>query len=301
MNKTIIFLSVLFFVTSLYAGEPIVLNNEHFSLTFSSDGRPSSLVRHSDQRELVNQSDPGEGFYLRTYNFELEKEKIFRLSDLSFDGRLMKASIEKLTWGGTESNCTFEVIVQERYISFKLLRVEGIPVKNLITLKFNINSKHDIGLHPLGAMTFNSASTPGSTDDAKKSKGKRTVSWRYLWARNEVEDKGAFAIQCPMDNEDHDETLLHIWAHEKSLPRPKIDEKWTVERARQWLRTWQTKFAEIRRVTIEGESIDELYQLVDFAADNNLTRVKFHTQTWRGEYWPYTRHMLHLNPELFPG
>ncbi len=171
------------------------IENKKFRLEFDVNGRPKSLFRLADKKELLNTADPGRGFYLYGLNFLAGpgRPKEFPLNDLSFDGKRLVAAdgLAKLT---------LAVNVQDSYLSFSLERVEGIPTQNLLTLRFEINVAENIAMHPLDHMTYKRncyGATDGKIYSEKKFKGTRQVFWKWLWDRNPVNPFGAFALQCP--------------------------------------------------------------------------------------------------------
>jgi len=286
---------------SVYGKDVVRIENRTFRLEFDVNGRPKSLFRLSDQKELLNSADPGRGFYLYGLDFisgPVRPNEI-PLQELSFDGK-------RLVVAEGLAKLTFAVNVQDSYLSFSLERVEGVPAQNLLTLRFELNVVENIAMHPLDHMTYQ-RNCYGATDgiryseDAIKGSVTRQVFWSWLWDRNPDNPFGAFALQCPRNDAEHDETLLQIWVHEESLPKPAIKDKWTVARAKAWLEGWLEFVSDIRSVTIHGKNVAELRELVDFAKKENLNQIKLFTHTWRGGFWPYKRNHLIPNPEIFPG
>ena len=262
------------------AGEPLVLGSGKIILKFASDGRPKSCKAGVDGKELINEQDPGPGFELKGFDFPAGRPVSFVFKDLSFDGKQMVASIKDTI------RITFDVKATDRYIAFKIKRVEGVPKSNLLWLQFKMNMQGRIKTLPLDYMT-------------KTKFWGCEVSWPWLWARSENTPLGGFAIYAAADDADEDETLLHIWANE-GLPHPQVKGQWTVETARQWLADWQREFADQSQMLITATSNQELYALADFAAKMDIKRIYMHTDTWRGEYWPRKYSFLQLNPKTFP-
>ncbi len=283
--------------TAFVAKGNVMLENKSFRLEFDVKGKPKSLLRLADGKELLRTVDPGRGFFLEGLNL-----RQIPLADLSFDGRALVAR-------NGFAKLTFAVNVQDTYMAFALERVEGVPAANLLTLQFEMNVVDNIAMHPLDHMTYK-RNCYGATDgrrydenplDAKEGWVSRRVFWNWLWDRHPDNPFGAFALQCPRTNAEHDETLLEIWANEDALPKPAIEDDWTVARARQWLDGWLEFSRDIRSITIDGKNAAELRELVDFAEKEGLNQIKLFTHTWRGGFWPYQRHHLIPNPEVFPG
>jgi len=265
-------------VTVSRAGDPIGIGNGRVILKFASDGRPESFK--ADSQELLNEGDPGPGFELNGFAFNYGRPTSFAFTDLSWDGQHLVASMKE------HIRITFDVKAAERYITFRITRVEGVPKKNLLWLQFRMNADFKVKTLPLDYMTH---AAQGGCD----------IRWPWLWARSASMPLGGFAIYAPSDGADEDETLLQLWANE-GLPHPRVKGAWTVEAARSWLADWQRQFADQSQLLITATNNAELYALVDFAAKLDIKRIYMHTDTWRGEYWPVKHSFLHLNPNTFP-
>ena len=261
-----------------YAGDPIEIGTGRVVLKFASDGRPKSFK--ADNKELLNEQDPGPGFEIKGFAFNYGRPTSFALKDLRWDGKQLVASLKD------DIRISFDVKVTDRYITFKITRVEGVSKKNLLWLAFKMNVDVKAKTLPLDYMT--QAAHLGCD-----------ISWPWLWERSANTPLGGFAIYVPSDDADADETLLHIWANE-GLPHPKVKGEWTVETARTWLADWQRQFADQSQMLITATNNAELYTLADFAAKLDIKRIYMHTDTWRGEYWPVKYSFLHLNPNTFP-
>ena len=260
-----------------YAGDPVEIGAGRVVLKFSSDGRPKSFK--ADNKELLNEQDPWPGFELKGFAFDERKPVSFPFKDLRSDGKQLVVALKD------NIRITFDVKATDRYITFKISRVEGVPKSNLLWLQFKMNADYKTKTLPLDYMT--KANVWGCE-----------VSWPWLWARSENTPLGGFALYVPADDADADETLLHIWANE-GLPHPKVKGEWTVETARAWLAEWQREFSDQSQMLITATNNAELYQLADFAAKLDIKRIYMHTDTWRGEYWPVKYSFLHLNPATF--
>ncbi len=261
-----------------YAGDPIEIGAGRVVLKFASDGRPKSFK--ADNKELLNEQDPGPGFEIKGFAFNYGGPTAFAFRDLRWDGKQLVASIKD------DVRISFDVKATDRYITFKITRVEGVPKKNLLWLQFKMNVDVKAKTLPLDYMTH--AAHWGCD-----------ISWPWLWERSAHTPLGGFAIYVPSDEADADETLLHIWSDE-GLPHPKIKGDWTVETARAWLAEWQRQFTDQSQMLITATNNAELYTLADFAAKLDMKRIYMHTDTWRGEYWPVKHSFLHLNPATFP-
>ncbi|RMD85094.1 MAG: hypothetical protein D6820_00315, partial [Lentisphaerae bacterium] len=279
--------------------DSITLETTTFRLVFDSRGKPKSLLRLSDNQELLDLSDPGKGFYLYGMDLQSAEPAEIPLSTMKLeDGN-------RLILQNNFSRLTFRINIQPAYLAFYLERVEGVPTQNLLILRFELNVVRHIGLHPLDYMTYRRNSF-GSTDGIQfeeKPPAKtltRRVSWQWLWDRHPDNPLGGFALQCPRTEREYDQTLLQIWVNEPSLPKPAIQQPWTLETAQKWLEGWIRFNTDVRTITINGENLDELKEMVDFAVQEQLNEVKLFTHTWRGGFWPRSQHHLLPNPNLFP-
>jgi hypothetical protein len=260
------------------ASEPVEIGAGRVVLKFAADGRPKSLL--ADGKELLNEQDPGPGFELMGFDFAEKRPVSFSFKDLRWVGRQLVAAIKD------DIRVTFDVTAADRYLAFRISRVEGVPKSSLLWLRFKMNTDWKMKTLPLDFMT-------------KTAHWGCDVSWPWLWTRGAGTPLGGFALYAPSDAADEDETLLHLWANE-GLPHPKIEGEWTVERARAWLAEWQREFADQSQLLITATTNAELYELADFAAKLDIRRIYMHTDTWNGEYWPYKHSFLHVNPSTFP-
>lgn len=182
------------------AADPVEIGTGRVVLKFASDGRPKSFK--ADNKELLNEGDPGPGFELKGFAFNEGRPVSFPFKDLRWQGKQLVASIND------EIRITFDVNATDRYITFRISRVEGVPKKNLLWLQFKMNVDHKAKTVPLDYMT-------------KAAHWGCDISWPWLWERSANTPLGGFAIYVPSDESDADETLLHIGAKE-GLPHPKV-------------------------------------------------------------------------------
>jgi hypothetical protein len=254
-------------------------------MTFGADGKPLSYTRGSGEN-LIKKTDPGAGFVL-TYGTGTS-EKIVPLSSLeSKDGKLIASA------GPDQARVILAVTTGPSHIAFRITQIENIPPTDKPVLSFQANfNKVRPEVVPLDYMT----SSKGLFASVRSFV---SVSWPYLWDRSDRDPLGGFAFFVPLNDDDHNEALLHIWAEEK-LPHPKIAGKWSYERAKQWVNEWQQKFRETHQLTISAKKPEDLDVLVDYAKKLKVKRVYMHTDTWRGQYWVYDRDPLHVNTEVFP-
>ena len=161
--------------SGVFAGGPVEICSGKLMLAFASDGRPKSLKSSDTDKELLNEQNPGAGFELEGLDFSAGRPVSFPLKDLAFDGRQLAASI------GDKVRITFEVKATDRYIAFKINRVEGIPKSNLLWLQFKMNVQGNVKTLPLDYMTRTGA-------------WGCEISWPWIWSRHENSILGGFAI-----------------------------------------------------------------------------------------------------------
>lgn len=262
----------------LHAAPVTIGTPDKLSLTFSADGRPQSF--QAAGRELLDTLNPGAGFTLQGSDSSRPGPVEFPFKTLSFDGKQLVISLTP------NSRITFDVKATDRYLAFRISRVEGIPRRNLLWLRLQMSLGEGVKSLPLDYMT-------------QIRHGAREVDFPWLWKRQDALPMGGFALYAPTSPEDEDETLLHLWTRE-GLPHPKVAGEWNMETARQWLADWQRTFADQSQMLISASTNKELYQLADYAATLDIKRIYMHTDTWRGEYWPKNFSFLHLNPQVFP-
>jgi len=264
---------------------PVVIGSEKLSLKFDAEGKPESFL--AGNRELINLRDPGMGFYLQSYDFDEGKPLIVPFKELHFDGKQLVASM------GDKIKAIFDVKATDRYITFRIKRVEGCPNTYPFLMQFKMNTQDYARTRALDYMTESRDSMP------KRSGGSVNCWWSWLWSPNKDSILGGFALFAPSSLEEEDETLLQLWVNE-GIPHPKVKGEWTMEKAREWLAEWQKKFADESTMQITAKSNQDLYTLADYAAKMDMKGIYMHTDTWCGEYWPSKYSCFHLKPETFP-
>ena len=251
---------------------PATLTTERFALGLT----PLSLVQRGG--ELANARDPGAGFYLtdggRTPLSQLAVTADGRLAARSADGK--QAAIWQIHAAG-------------RYLAFRLESLEGIPARRGISLHFELNADPRVRVTELDYMTRVDQSPSGPR-----------VHLDELWHRAPGEPLGGFALYVRDDEDDEDETLLHIWAGEQ-LAHPAVAGAWTLERARAWVAQWQRTFADRSQMILEGGSLDELRAALPWAKRARISEIYLFTQTWRTDnFWPAGHGNIDVNRAVFP-
>ncbi|MFM8493933.1 MAG: hypothetical protein ACKOEM_00205 [Planctomycetia bacterium] len=254
-------------------------------MTFAADGKPLSFTR-GEGPDLIRNADPGPGFVL-TYGTGTSATTL-PLTSLESKGNFLIASA-----GPDTPRVTFAVTAGQTHIGFRIVDVENVAPGDRPVLSFQANFDN-VGpeVVPFDYMTV-------SRGEWARKRAFISVSWPYLWARGPDDPLGGFAFFVPRDDDDHNESLLRIWT-EENLPRPKIPDAWTLDRARQWVKDWQEAFAHCDQLTICAKKPEDLDVLIDYAKQLHVNRLYLHTDTWRGAYWVYDRDPLHVNTEVFP-
>ena len=123
---------------------------------------------------------------------------------------------------------TLAVNAGQRHISFNLEKIENVPKDSEPVLNFRLNF---INAYPQ-LIPFDYMCITSGRWHTIRSIG--TASWPFLWKRGDRDPLGGFAFYVPENEDDHNETILRIWTEEK-VPHPKVEGKWTYERAKAWV------------------------------------------------------------------
>jgi len=254
------------------------------TMTLSAEGKPLSFTRGNGSN-LINTKNPGLGFYMTTGTGPDEKTIPFTSVE-SKDGKLILTAADK-------TRATLAVNAGNSHISFRLEKIEDVPKDSEPILRFQATFNNISPMSvPLDYMV-----DPGNFYAPRRVT--LNASWPFLWFRGEKDPLGSFAFFVPLSEDDHNETLLRIWTEEK-MPHPKVDGKWTYERAKAWVEEWKSKFTHTHILSISAEKPEDLDVLFDFAKKLNVKRLYLHTDTWRGAYWVYDRDPLSVNTKVFP-
>lgn len=305
-----VFVGVLVFLFGLLHATPadanpglLRLDTPRFSLAFAADGRPASLKTKLDGREWLNLADPGPGFYLETRGgAQIRLERLCLVND-----RVMAAGPDGLP------RITFVVRPSETHIALRLERMEAVPASREVSLHFPFNIVEPVGLLELDYMTealvahpFTFAAQMDSPDSTTvKSQdthaaGQARVDWHHVWNRHPGNPPGGFALYCPHDPADEDDTILRIWTVE-NLPHPRVAGPWTLEAARDYVARWTRQHADPSRFWIQASTPEELYEAVPYAEAARVRDVYLFTDTWRGEpFWAQKVENWHVNRKVFP-
>jgi hypothetical protein len=255
------------------------------TLSLSADGKPVSYTI-GNGTNLLRPNDPGPGFYMTTGTGAEEKTIPF-VSSESKDGKLILTA-------GDKTRVTLAANAGDRFISFRLEKIEDVPKDSEPTLNFMVNFQS--GVYP-ETVTFDYMCLTGGRFETLRSYSKAT--WPYLWQRSDNDPLGGFAFFVPQNDEEHNEALLRIWTEEK-MPHPKVEGEWTYERAKQWAEEWKKNAEDTTHLMISAEKPEDLDPLIDYAKKLDAKRVYMHTDTWRGQYWVHDRDSLSVNTKVFP-
>jgi hypothetical protein len=272
---------VLFTVLLSGLTDAATISDGYSGLRFDHEGRPSSLRLPGSGEEWLKPNDSGRGVEVDVRDRSSARESTLRMNHVSVDeGRLTAFS--------GDLRLVFELIRQDGYLVFRLAEVEEPDDMQILRARIDLNFLKRTAVYPLDPMT-----------KPYHSEKSGLLEWSKVWGRSAANPPGAIAIFPYETDEEHDETLLRLWAN-GWLPHSKVDGEWTVERARKWLAEWQARFADQSTMVIKAGSPEELYALAGEAKRWGMKKVYLHTDTWRGEYWPVRYSFLHLNPEVFP-
>ncbi|MFM8981566.1 MAG: hypothetical protein ACKOLA_01430, partial [Spartobacteria bacterium] len=141
--------------------------NVTFSL--SAEGKPVSYTI-GNGTDLLRSHDRGPGFYMTTGTGAAEKTIPF-VSSESQDGKLILTAEDK-------TRVTLAVNAGDRFISFRLEKIEDVPKETQPVLHFMVNFQY--GVHP-ETVPFDYMCLSGGRFETIRSYSKAT--WPYLWQR----------------------------------------------------------------------------------------------------------------------
>ena len=255
------------------------------TLMLSADAKPLSYTV-GNGTNLLREGNFGPGFFMTT-GTGAEQKTIPFVSSESKDGKLILTA-------GDKTRVTLAVNAGDRFISFRLEKIEDVPKDTEPTLNFVMNFQPRN--HP-EAVPFDYMCLTGGIHETSQFFCRAT--WPYFWQRANNDPLGGFALFVPQNEEEHNETLLRIWTEEK-VPHPNIEGEWTYERAKQWAEEWKKNAEDMTHLMISAEKPEDLDPLIDYAKKLDAKRVYMHTDTWRGQYWIQDRDSLSVNPKVFP-
>ena len=282
MKLRLIALRLILPLLTLSTAEAVELSAGSFTLTFSSEGRPTSCKRKADGTELLANGGGGEGFYLKGVRGQGPSERLPNVS-LAPDGRLVAASADG------KKKITVRVTPGPRELALRIEGVEGIDPELCQALQFGARGGEQLRVLALDYMTL-----------AENWRDNVGVKWNEFWHRAPQNPLGGFVLYEFTSEKDEDETLLRLWVDHK-LPHPKVDGAWTVARARTWLADWQRRFADRTQLMLAGQSLEELREGLAFAKRADIKQIYLFTDTWRTDaFWPVAGLNWEVNRKVFP-
>jgi len=199
------------------------------------------------------------------------------------DDRLKAKSVGGSAW------VEFDVNEYDRYITLTIKDWQGIADGPGKSLQVSISGNDALHMTELDYM---------STCHTKD--GVSILEWLSPQKHFGRNPPGSFAVFKADTDEEHDETLLHIWV-EQNQPHEHVAGEWTLERARTWLTDWQELFASRSQMVVNADSLQELYDLVPYAEKAAIDEIYIFTNTWRPDkFWPMTDVNWALNSKVFP-
>jgi hypothetical protein len=166
------------------------------TMTFSADGKPLTFTR-GNRSNLINTQNPGMGFYLTTGSGP--DEKIIPFTSLeSQDGKLILTAADN-------TRATLAVNAGNSHISFHLEKIENVPngSEPILKLQATFNNICPMSV-PLDYMV-----EPGNFYAPRRVT--LNAAWPFYWMRGDNDPLGGFAFFVPLNDDDHNETLLRIW------------------------------------------------------------------------------------------
>ena len=233
----LVMLSATFASASIAEG-PVEITSGKMTLKFASDGKPKSFK--VGDKELLNEQNPGVGFELQGFAYNFGNPKAFTITELKIEGKELVASF------GPHARISLEIKKSDRYMAFKVSRVEGIPMKNRLWLRFNMNVAHTIKVLPLDSATLTSAA---GCD----------IRWPWLWMRSENVPLGSFALYDSAVEKDSAALFLQVCQSENIVKPAHLKGEWNLDSARSYYLESQAQWtdpnlAELKAVTAPGNT-----------------------------------------------
>jgi len=183
----------------------------------------------------------------------------------------------------------FTVAEYERYTTLTICDWQGIADRSGVSLHVSVPFDGPLHLTELDYMTT-----------CSRRKDIFQLDWLSPSKHFGVNPAGGIAVFEADSDEEHDETLLHIWV-EQGQPHPSSGGSWDLEYARNWLVDWQETFGQHSQMVVNAESLEELYNLVPYAEKAGIDEIYIFTNTWRPDlFWPMTDVNWALNKKVFP-
>ncbi|MEX1048198.1 MAG: hypothetical protein WED15_01625, partial [Akkermansiaceae bacterium] len=266
-------------------GTPVTISSGALEITFNANGGPErGLARPGDELVKFRTDLPVFSVMVRDTQ---GKEEAIPLPDLRLDGKdwLIAHSADQ------RRQVVFKITRGTRHIGLRIAAVSGIATgREGVRVAF-----YDIaGNRRFRAIDLDWMAEIGG--------GQNRIEFRWDHLDHPVApgNLGGMAFYTAADDADEDEALLHIWVEEQ-MAHPKVAGAWTLERARAWMKNWQSMFADRSQMILEGKSLDELRAGIPYAERMQAKEIYLFTQTWRTDgFWPGQNGHVHINREVFP-
>ncbi|WP_372846905.1 hypothetical protein [Pontiella sp.] len=259
-------------------------------LTFDASGQPATLVL-GDVDRFASQASAG--FHLRYFDGTSVTDTL--LTDLLVSGDEVSVSHPDGL-----PRFTFRIDAYDRHLAIHLIGVQGIAATDRnwginLTLRANDTVRY-FSLNDVAGNSYSSRYRAGSSIE---------MVWRYLWGSRYDGERGSFVLyDGTLTGDDLDAALAEIWSTQHAaglMVRPAGQASWNPNDVRAWVEAYAAQNNDMSEVELEAGSQEELYRLTDsYVFSNHIKRVKLHTKTWRGEYWPNYNSRVHVNTNVFP-
>ena len=282
---SLILLSSLAAREQAVTGKPVTISSESLDITFNATGGPErGLARPGDEPIKFRTDLPVFSVMARDAQ---GKETTTPLPDLHLDGkdRLIARSMDR------KRQILFKITRGIRHIGLRIAAVHGISTdrEGVRVAIYDIEGKRRFRAIDLDWM-------------AEIGGGHNRIEFRWDHLDHPVApgNLGGMAFYTAADDTDEDEALLHIWVEEQ-MAHPKVAGHWTLERARAWLKNWQSVFADRSQMILEGETLDALRAGIPYAERMQAKEIYLFTQTWRTDgFWPGQNGHVYVNISVFP-
>ncbi|MDF7823587.1 hypothetical protein P4B35_06140 [Pontiellaceae bacterium B12227] len=260
-------------------------------LTFDASAKPATLVLGDHD---LYESNSSAGFHLRHFDGEDITDTL--LSDISTSG-------DEITVSHSDGlpSFTFRIDSFDKHLAIHLVDVQGIGTNDRnwginLYLRSNANVGH-FSLSNIADST--SGWSPYGIGTTIK------MEWRWLWGTLHDGRRGGFVLyDATLGGAELDAALAEVWSEQHAagtMVRPAGQASWTTNDVLAWVDAYAAQNNNMSEVELEAYSLAELYNLTDtYVFSNNIRRVKLHTKTWRGEYWPKYHSRVNVNTNVFP-
>jgi hypothetical protein len=262
-------------------GDQVAIGCGNFELRFAADGKPVSFRRLSDNRDVLDAKNPGDGFVVLNRAGQVTPLGRLRLSS---GGDTLTARVSD---DGPE--VVFRLSGGPDHIGFHVVRLTRFsPVPDL-SLALRMNVDETVRAVPHNHMAVE-----------QRRNGQLAVVWPALWTVSRGDSPGGFSLYQAQTPEEEETALLRIWSSEP-IAHPQVAGDWSFERAKAWLTEWRRHFIPHRgTIVLEGNRIEDLREGLKYAQAAGVSEVYLMPWVWRGEYWPITNTTAGVNTDIFP-